>query len=414
MSLSPESSFAGPPTDASSNVASMAESTPPTTVADTASLHSDMSKHDVITVAVESMPSPSVDVEAEADTPPQSIPRRAQRARGGPKTYNLAKLSGTDGHGKRRANGDIVSNRRRRRTLGATTAAEVAKAAQDEPANLASETGTPVRDTIDALNLSWSPEPSASPSTRPQIRESPRVRRPTARLSESSTTGISPLGKKLSASATKATATKTAAKAVPKAVAKATPKPASKVTPKPSPKPAPRLSREMRRLQDTKEFAHIDEQPIIYTVWAKGKYVNPKEKAKAKAEASAAASNKVKVERPSEEQQAEDTPEPINARKRRVKKFLDKGLYAGQEAPRDRTKGFTTAEKKAVSQLPELEHTSRANRMMPAPMFNGLRTLIAGRDFKLPYQVCNPLPPGQPKPDEWKKMTKSMLACINV
>ncbi|EQL02820.1 SET domain protein [Ophiocordyceps sinensis CO18] len=44
---------------------------------------------------------------------------------------------------------------------------------------------------------------------------------------------------------------------------------------------------------------------------------------------------------------------------------------------------------------------------MPSPMYTGLRTLIAGRDFKLPYNVCNPLPPGQPKPDEWKRMTKN-------
>jgi histone-lysine N-methyltransferase ASH1L len=86
---------------------------------------------------------------------------------------------------------------------------------------------------------------------------------------------------------------------------------------------------------------------------------------------------------------------------------MDKGLYSGQDMPLDVFKGLTAAEKKKLASLPELTATYRVNKLMPPPIYTGLRLLIAGRDFKLPFNVCNPMPPGQPKPDEWKKMTKS-------
>lgn len=416
MSLSPESSFSAPhidtDADLSSNVASMVESTPPTTVADTASLHSDVSKHDVITVDV--APLPSLDPHSQtpdltpgvtpAVTPaPDDAPAsassnpRGRRSRGGAApVYNLAKLSGTDGHGKRRSKGDIVSNRRRRKTLGATTTDEVARAAEDvsTPAGATPTTGN----TIDALNLSWSPKAARSPSTRTKARESPRARRPVARLSSSSL-NLSAQKNKSPASSTRGRGRPPASKPVAKPTIKAPNKPAA---------PAKKIPRELRRLQDTKEFAHIDEQPIIYTVWAKGKYVNPNETKEDKP-----ASKRVKRGQESEEQEAKEGSAPaLDLKKRRVKKYLDKGLYAGQEAPSDITWGLTATEKKTLSQLPELKPSGRHSTIMPPPMFNGLRTLIAGRDFKLPFQVCNPLPPGQPKPDEWKKMTKSRLAPV--
>jgi histone-lysine N-methyltransferase ASH1L len=164
------------------------------------------------------------------------------------------------------------------------------------------------------------------------------------------------------------------------------------------------MSRELRRLQDTKEFSGIDDKPVLHTVWSNGKYIDPK------AVKATPAHSKAKQEVAVEEEEAQ--PEPvISLRKHRFKKYVDKGLYAGQEAPIDISKGLTPAEKKALAQLPELIPSGRVNKTMPLPMFTGLRTLIAGRDFKLPYNVCNPLPPGQPKPDEWKKMTKSMRPC---
>jgi histone-lysine N-methyltransferase ASH1L len=160
---------------------------------------------------------------------------------------------------------------------------------------------------------------------------------------------------------------------------------------------------ELRRLQDTKEFAHSDEKPVIYTVWSNGKYVDPNEPL----EPSARKKAKVAIDDEEPEKEKESSEPITNTKKRRVKKYLDKGLYAGQDAPADITKGLTVAEKKKLVEMPELLPSGRVNKTMPSPMFTGLRMLIAGRDFKLPYNVCNPLPPGQPKPDEWKKMTKS-------
>jgi histone-lysine N-methyltransferase ASH1L len=40
-------------------------------------------------------------------------------------------------------------------------------------------------------------------------------------------------------------------------------------------------------------------------------------------------------------------------------------------------------------------------------MFAGERLLQTGRDFQLPFDIYSPLPPGQPKPNEWRKTNKS-------
>jgi histone-lysine N-methyltransferase ASH1L len=438
MSLSPDSSFSAPAPDVLSHVAS-SSSTPPTTVADSASLHSDASKHDVITVAVDvesvdvimadaepmvsdlepklerdatpvalaistpvadaelaPVPSPnstimveSTTVIAEATTTPTSrvasepaqdstenTPSRVRRARGQAPVYNLAKLSGTDGHGKRRSKGDIVSNRRRR-TVGTTSESVVVKEEKDasrRPARAA-------RATIDALNLPSPAKASESPRARRQIHESPRSQRAVRGAASS-----------LSASASLSDIRSLTSKM---------PEAAKRGRKEPMIKGKTKLPRELRNLRDTKEFAHVDEQPIIYTVWANGKYVDP-------SEAAAPARKRVKVQPKDASEEKEDSEPIINTKRRLVKKYLDKGLYSGQDAPIDISKGLTMAEKKKLAQLPELIPSGRVNSVMPTPLYTGLRMLIAGRDFKLPFQVCNPLPPGQPKPDEWKKMTKSL------
>lgn len=334
-------------------------------MADSASLHSDTSKNDVITVADDAV------LISEADPAPRS-PARSRRARAiaaGP-VYNIARLSGTAGHGKRRANGDEVADRRRRTISGDTLVGNMDAASQGSATR---KTDRTVRDGIDALDLRWSPASLNSPRTRGQARESPRSTRTSSRLSGPAE--ISTLSAKLS------TLGKRSRKAVDKGMSK--------------------MTREMRRLQDTKEFAHIDEKPVVHTVWAKGKFVDPS------APPEPPARKKAKIEQPEEE--AEKDAEPItNTKKRRVKKYLDKGLYAGQETP-DVTKGLTAPEKKKLAQLPELKPKGPANKTMPSPIFTGFRMLLTGRDFRLPYNICNPLPPGQPKPDEWKKMTKSKL-----
>lgn len=384
MSLSPESSFSAPPLDVLSNTAS-SKSTPPTTVADSDSLHSDTSKHDVITVAVgpdagpvsEQAGAPQ-DHAQENDQGPDhghdrnaDTPGRVRRARGPPPVYNLAKLVGTDGHGKRRAKGDIVSNRRRR-TIGRATMIDLEEHADEISERKPTKAA---RATIDALNLQWSPKGSTSPRTRRQIKESPRPLRASSR--RAAPEPPSPTSK------------------VSAATAKRSRKSTGKIE-------VSNIPRELRRLQDTKEFSHVDDKPVIYTVWANGKYVDPKE---AKAPP---ARKKAKVDPEPVDAPEKESSEPItNTKQRRVKKHLDKGLYAGQDAPLDQAKGLTPAEKKTLAELPELIPSGRVNKIMPSPMYTGLRLLIAGRDFKLPYNICNPLPPGQPKPDEWKKMTKS-------
>lgn len=384
MSLSPDSSFSAVPLDALSNTAS-SKSTPPTTVADSASLHSDTSKHDVITVAVEPDAAPAAepadanqnhapDHEHEPDHAHEDqpdTPGRARRARGPAPVYNLAKLAGTDGHGKRRAKGDIVSNRRRR-TVGRATMIDQEDHGDEAPDRKSTKA---VRGTLDALNLQWSPKGSNSPRTRLQTQESlPSLRSSSRRAAPEppSPSKAAATGKRSRKSTGNTENT--------------------------------RFPRELRRLQDTKEFAHTDDNPVLYTVWANGKYVDPNE---VKEQPSR---KKTKVNHNTDDEPKKESSEPItNTKKRRVKKYLDKGLYAGQDAPVDIAKGLTATEKKKLAELPELIPSGRVNRTMPAPMFTGLRTLIAGRDFKLPYNICNPLPPGQPKPDEWKKMTKSTL-----
>lgn len=366
-------------TDDSSNIASMS-STPPTTVADSSSLHSGSPKRDVVHVAIDTIahvlpidpatldtPAPANDSIVVPASPANASPSstRPRRNRTAVKSYNLVQLSGTAGHGKRRAKGDIVADRRRRTISGPTLTPK--------------PTATPntrktVHQGIDALDLHRSLNRLDSPRTRhKKVQETQEATpRRTTRLSG------------------------------PPPVAPLAQKPTNKRSRKSTEKSLSGMSRELRRLQDTKEFAGIDDKPVLHTIWSNGKYIDPNAvedpptRSKAKKEAA-------------EEEKVEAEPEPaVTLRKRRVKMYEDKGLYAGQETPIDISKGLTPAEKKALAQLPELIPSGRVNKIMPLPMFSGLRTLIAGRDFKLPYNVCNPLPPGQPKPDEWKKMTKSM------
>jgi histone-lysine N-methyltransferase ASH1L len=356
-------------TDDSSNLAS-SSSTPPTTVTDSESLHSDTSKHDVITVIDDSTVVAVAPALPASDVP---SPRRPQRARASLPVYNLAKLSGTSAHGKRRAKGDIVATRRRRTIAGSTLTPGDADVGALDPAST----------NIDALNLETSPSKRSTPRAQRLARPSPRSLRSVARLAgpnSAASAGATPVSS--------ITAKLSAAKRGRN----------NKVVGKPV-----KLSRELRRLQDTKEFNHIDENPVIHSVWSNGKYVDPsqaveRQRARKRAKVEVAAEIKVK----------EESEEPVaQVKKRRVKKYLSKGLYSGQEVTQDITRGLTANEKKQLAQLPELM-PRKENKVMPAPIFTGFRILLTGRDFKLPFHVCNPLPPGQPKPDEWKKMTKSM------
>lgn len=185
-----------------------------------------------------------------------------------------------------------------------------------------------------------------------------------------------------------------------------------------------KLSRELRRLQDTNEFNHIDETPVVYTVWSRGKYVPPsklretgkpaaakpdtKSPSKPAADSMPPAAKRQKTGKSDAKEEITETAPVVKelARKRPGhKQYLESGLYAGQEDNKFPYKGLTPAENKALPK--SLYPPSKPNKVFPLPIFNGLRLLANGRDFKLPYDICNPLPPGQPKPEEWRKLTRS-------
>ena len=93
--------------------------------------------------------------------------------------------------------------------------------------------------------------------------------------------------------------------------------------------------------------------------------------------------------------------------KKAVKKWVNQGLYVGQEQGFDSNLTETRSQEKTTIQ----EHSSSLTRsFMPLPIFAGKTKLEVGRDFRLPFDVFSPLPPGQTRPDEWKKTHKSMIA----
>ncbi|EPE04593.1 set domain-containing protein [Ophiostoma piceae UAMH 11346] len=178
------------------------------------------------------------------------------------------------------------------------------------------------------------------------------------------------------------------------------------------------VSRELLRLEDTKEYKHVDENPVVYTVWSNGKYVpanaageplpdktkrtrSAKDADNSKSEAGGTASAQEGL---AEEEAALDASRPVQ---KRLKKWMAKGLYSGQSMPKSYTSGLTTAEKKSLAKLPELAKEYPPNKTLPMPIYNGLRMLLQGRDFQLPFDVFNPLPPGQPKPVKYGKINKN-------
>ena len=88
---------------------------------------------------------------------------------------------------------------------------------------------------------------------------------------------------------------------------------------------------------------------------------------------------------------------------KKEKYWLTHGLYAAENTYR-REAVLANPNKKAKNG----EDTSDTERkLLPLPKHNGARLLETGRDFKLPFDIFSPLPPGQPKPDEWRKTNKS-------
>ncbi|EKV16615.1 Histone-lysine N-methyltransferase (Ash1), putative [Penicillium digitatum] len=93
---------------------------------------------------------------------------------------------------------------------------------------------------------------------------------------------------------------------------------------------------------------------------------------------------------------------PASPRPRR-KIWLSHGLYTGQE-PSD------SPPKQRRSKNSKKTGTGPMHRtILPMPMFKGARLLKTGRDYQLPFDIFSPLPPGQPKPDEWRKTNKNVF-----
>ncbi|KAK8102924.1 histone-lysine N-methyltransferase ASH1L [Apiospora sp. TS-2023a] len=426
--MSSESSLGGA-ADTFSHVASLS-STPPTTVADSMSLASDSGKNDIaiasdpideivhesveaqttpeplqLVLAVETHkvliteetltthqeethkdtvvdqpaesaePTAAAPADTPADTPSQG---RSRRARKSEPVYNIAKLSGTAIHGKRRSKGDII-NDRKRRTISGPLPTDNLDGANTNSDSVDQKAGEMIQDGIDALNMQWSMKGLDTPEAK-NSKKRARSPEPVSRRISTRSAGPIPdnILQKISAVSKKG---KKAVKSLSK------------------------VPRELRKLQDTNEFAKIDSKPVMYTVWAKGKFVDPNEPAEPP-------KKKVKTEEKSEpapQKEPEPIPQPSVFKRKVNKKWLDRGLYSGQEAPLDIFKSLTPAEKKSIADYPELvpKVGEKPNMTLPAPMFNGLRFLIQGKDFKLPYDVCNPLPPGQPKPEGWRTMTKN-------
>ncbi|OAP56129.1 hypothetical protein AYL99_09308 [Fonsecaea erecta] len=95
----------------------------------------------------------------------------------------------------------------------------------------------------------------------------------------------------------------------------------------------------------------------------------------------------------------------VPARRRREKKWLSFGLYAGQPRELDMRPSGSKSRRKSLAP-PE---PVKENSVLPLPMFAGERLLDHGRDFKLPFDIFSPVPAGQPKPDEWRKVNKNVF-----
>lgn len=185
-----------------------------------------------------------------------------------------------------------------------------------------------------------------------------------------------------------------------------------------------RAKRELRNLADTPEFAKIELKPVIHEVWSNGKLVTaeqlPKKKTRVEELQSAPSipttptsrskgkgkEKEIEVESESEELEAEAEPKVIKMSIAPRKKYLNKGLYAGQEGPSLNWFQYDTPSNAKAAEDVAPSPGSRST-FMPMPMWHGQRLLILGRDFKLPWDVCSPLPPGQSKPEDWKKTSTS-------
>lgn len=90
-------------------------------------------------------------------------------------------------------------------------------------------------------------------------------------------------------------------------------------------------------------------------------------------------------------------PAPVKPVPYKRKKWLSHGLYAGQNTYTEFV--MPTSKKR--------KNANRERTLFPMPKYSGAKLLETGRNFRLPFDIFSPLPRGQPKPDEWRKINKS-------
>ena len=345
--------------------------TPPTSLGDSASISSN-----------------SLKPEAGASTPTVESSRRSVRARDSIPTYNVKILAGTSIHAPKRyqkkpANEDET----RRRTISGDTLVDSLASANASTTTVEKDAKNLVSAGIDALDLDWSVK--ALPKSKSQIElgssRSPKKSAKQIHLERRKSTRSS-ASDKIENITTKLVLGKTLGK-------------------RKLDEGLSRAKRELLRLADTPEFAKIETKPVLLEVWSNGKLVvNEPPSKKRKAAEAAKAKEKEQAKEELKKEAKDEAPKWTGVNGKRRKIWLNKGLYAGQDSPSlDWFSGFKGQDRKELDSIAPY----KPEGIFPLPMWHGQRLLHVGRNFKLPFDVCSPLPPGQPKPDEWKKTSTS-------
>jgi len=290
-------------------------------------------------------------------------------------------LAGTAIHAPRKycKNSGVADTETRRRTISGDTLVGALDSGNSSTETVQQDAKRLVSDGIDALDLEWSIKKLPKSRSQIDLADSPQKRsvkeEDLARRKSTRSAGekIESLTKKLSV---------LGKRKLEDGLAKA--------------------KRELRNLADTNEFAKIDTKPVVHEVWSKGKLVIAEPPRKKRKEEEPVVSKSKTEETKSTEKKK------ISGKRHKV--WLTKGLYAGQETSTlDWHSGYGENERKEMGMA-----TFQPKGILPLPMWHGQRLLHLGRNFQLPFDVCSPLPPGQPKPDEWRKTSSSMYTPSNL
>ncbi|KAI9374679.1 hypothetical protein BJX61DRAFT_274458 [Aspergillus egyptiacus] len=114
-----------------------------------------------------------------------------------------------------------------------------------------------------------------------------------------------------------------------------------------------------------------------------------------------------KAPKPEPKVTSEEPTVPEVVTRYKTKRWLTHGLYSGQEYTNSRPSQNRT--KNARRRSTNQTQPKPQRKLLPMPMFAGERLLQMGRDFQLPFDIYSPLPPGQPKPNEWRKTNKNVF-----